>query len=633
MTAHDARVPTGTLRLAEHQPERLRARVDVDAHRRVPVAQHRDGRGGGRGGGDVHAPVGHVHGCAPRAGHERDPIDRHARALARRGGEHVGPRVERERSAARGDVETERGPRGTGLARDAHRDRPAVDPDEVGPAPGVDRAAPDRCDRHTRNADLRDRDRLDPGPCGSEEARLFRPHRIDRQPDRASPRRREREADRRGRVRGRPVGDTGNGELPAVAVDVEPYAGRHRMATVGDDGEIEVVEGDGTRRDGLDPLPRDRVERGLPRRRRVAVERGIAAARETAGQERARRDARAGGRPGRLQRALDRGVGRVGTHARVPGDEERARSRERERARDRQLRLGARRHRADRVAGHDENQRVVDRRRAERAQQVGRHLHDLVDPDVPVGVHIAEADFGEPDGIVLPEEVGPVVVGLHDADRERVERAAREGDRLPGGGAGPAVERDVDGPAAVEGQLRVRDVPVRCTRQRLDEVHVIRRDALVEVDLDALAAGVAESLGQPRRRRITVERGRGPILRPVGVRVAVHGRDDSLHADLVGRRERGRLLAGEDVEPGVARIRGERLVGCTGLLGEADRLRDRGPLPRPQPVAVGDDEHVTRAGRAPQRRRRSCTTPSSARRRRRRGDPRPRRPPDLHRRR
>ena len=101
-------------------------------------------------------------------------------------------------------------------------------------------------------------------------------------------------------------------------------------------------------------------------------------------------------------------------------------------------------------------------------------------------VRVAQADLGEADGIGLAEQVRPVVVDLDDADRERVERAARERDRLAGGGARAAVEHDVHRSSAVERQHRVRDVAVAPAVERLHEVDVVGGDLAVEVDLDAL---------------------------------------------------------------------------------------------------------------------------------------------------
>ncbi len=77
-------------------------------------------------------------------------------------------------------------------------------------------------------------------------------------------------------------------------------------------------------------------------------------------------------------------------------------------------------------------------------------------------------------------------------------------------------------------------------------------DRAVEVELDALPARVAESLRAPCGREVAVERGRGPVFGPERVRVAVRGRDDALHADLIGRGQRGGLLAREHFEARVA---------------------------------------------------------------------------------
>ena len=44
-------------------------------------------------------------------------------------------------------------------------------------------------------------------------------------------------------------------------------------------------------------------------------------------------------------------------------------------------------------------------RGAERAEQVARHLLDLVDAHVVVGVRVAQPDLGEADGVGLAEQV------------------------------------------------------------------------------------------------------------------------------------------------------------------------------------------------------------------------------------
>ncbi len=183
----------------------------------------------------------------------------------------------------------------------------------------------------------------------------------------------------------------------------------------------------------------------------------------------------------------------------------------------------------------------------------------------------------------------------------RAERTGGERHRLSGGGTRVRAQHHVDGLGAVEGEHGVGDVAVRRTTERLDEIDVIGGDGTVQVDLDALAARVAEALGRPRRGEIAVERGDRPVLGPVRVGVAVGGRDDALHADVTRGGERRRLLAGEHVEARVAGIGRQRLVGRAGLLREPDGLGDRRPLACTQPVLVGDDQHVAGRGRAAQR--------------------------------
>ena len=216
----------------------------------------------------------------------------------------------------------------------------------------------------------------------------------------------------------------------------------------------------------------------------------------------------------------------------------------------------------------------------EGAEEIARHLHDLVEVDVVRGVRVAQADLGEPDRVGLAEQVRAVVVDLDDLDRERVEGAPPEADRLPTRGARRGVERHVHGAPTVERQLHVRDETVALAQERLDEVDVVGRDRSVEVDPDALPARVAEGLRPPRGAGIAVERGGGPVLGPVGDGVPVRGRNDALDTDVGGGGQRGRLLAREHVEPRVARVGRERLVLRACSFGEADVLLHGRPAAR-----------------------------------------------------
>ena len=406
-----------------------------------------------------------------------------------------------------------------------------------------------------------------------------------------------------GRVPSRVVDDVRHRELAPRAVDVESKPGRHRVPAVGDHPDIEMIDRHRLRGVDLGPLPPHLVEGRLPGRGRIVVERSAASTRQAPGHECARRDAPARRDVARPQRVLDRGVGRFSAHGRIAGQVEGARGRKRELSSDRQLGLIARRHRPGRVSTHDEGQGMVAGRRSERIEQVARHLHDLMEPDVVSRVRVAQADLGEADGIGLTEQVRPVVVHLDDADRERVERPTRERDRLSRSGARAAVEDHVHRSSAVERQHGVRDVAVAPAVDRLHEVDVVGSDLAVEIDLDALAARVSERLGAPRGGGIAVERGARPILGPVRVRVAERGRGHSLHADVAGRRQRRRLLTREHVEARVAGIGGERSICGVLLLGEPEGLVHARPSPRPQAVVVGDDQHVGGGSRAAQQRR------------------------------
>ncbi len=391
---------------------------------------------------------------------ERQTVDRQPDVVADRGLEHVRALGQLERRTTGRDHEPGRGGRRVRESGDAHRYWTAVDRDQVGATPAVDGTRADRLHRHAGHTERRDSDRLDTGAVGSVELRLFGSDAVDRHPDGATVQCRELDAYRRGRVLGGLITNRGNRHLTALAVGVDTETGGDGVATVGDHREVEMIDRQRCCRLHLGPLTLGRVERGLPGGGRSIVEGGVGPAREASGQEPARRERQTGMRVAREQRLFDCGVGRVRAHRRVPGQLEGARGGEIERPRDRELGLRARRHRPNRIAVHDEHQRMIARRRSQRTEKIVGHLHDLVHAEVLRRVHVAQADLGESDRVVLTEEVRSVIVGLGDANRERVERATREGDRLARGATRAGVEDDVDRRAAVEDQLRVGDETV-----------------------------------------------------------------------------------------------------------------------------------------------------------------------------
>ena len=116
---------------------------------------------------------------------------------------------------------------------------------------------------------------------------------------------------------------------------------------------------------------------------------------------------------------------RAGVHARVAG--------EREAARRGQRRTRARSTAPDRCgAGPDASaSRVITSTsgcvrgaRAQRVEQVLRHLHDLVDAHVVVGVLVAEPDLREADRVGAAEQLAAGVADAGDLDLERARTAA-----------------------------------------------------------------------------------------------------------------------------------------------------------------------------------------------------------------
>ena len=106
-----------------------------------------------------------------------------------------------------------------------------------------------------------------------------------------------------------------------------------------------------------------------------------------------------------------------------------------------------------------------------------------------------------------------------------------------------------------------RDPAVARAVQGLDQVDVVGRERVVQGDAQVLPDGVVEGGHRPRRAQVAVEGLVGPVLGDVGDRVAVvaglHALDAPLLGDgLVGGARRG----GEEREPGVAGVGGERLL-------------------------------------------------------------------------
>ena len=205
---------------------------------------------------------------------------------------------------------------------------------------------------------------------------------------------------------------------------------------------------------------------------------------------------------------------------------------------------------------------------AEGVQEVLRHLLDLVDAHIVLGMLVAEPDLGEPDRVRAAEQLAPRVADVGDLDLEVREPALPERDGLPRGRSRRRVERDRQLRVAVEDQLNFRDPAIAAAVQRLDEVHVVGGDGRRELQADVLPDGIAERRRPPRRGQVAVEGASGAILRCVRDGVAVLRGLDRLDAALLGRGLGVGGLAGKRGQARVVRVGDERLL--PGLLGVSD---------------------------------------------------------------
>ena len=203
------------------------------------------------------------------------------------------------------------------------------------------------------------------------------------------------------------------------------------------------------------------------------------------------------------------------------------------------------------------------------------------------GLVVAHADLREAHGVVERRSAGVADVRVVDGDREVLERAARERDRLAFRSVRRGVQRHRHRTASVEAERRARDGARVEAVERLHEVHVVRRDRLGEVDLDALSDRRPLTRGAPRAGHVAVERLRRAVLREVPDGVAVPRRLDR-RALLLDHR--ARVVAGvrEHREPGVGGGLRERLFTCPFRVA-VNRRKAVPPLGAPS-VRIGDHE-------------------------------------------
>ena len=99
----------------------------------------------------------------------------------------------------------------------------------------------------------------------------------------------------------------------------------------------------------------------------------------------------------------------------LPAKQKRPRLRQRERRGRSTVRAARGRHRSHGIAAHHQHDRVVGRCRAQRVDEIGRHLLDLAHAHVVRRTVVAQSDLGEADRVRLAEEVRALVVHLRDA--------------------------------------------------------------------------------------------------------------------------------------------------------------------------------------------------------------------------
>ena len=268
------------------------------------------------------------------------------------------------------------------------RARVAVELEQVAPAPGGQRGR-HRGPLHARQAELRDRRPAVVDVDCRSSTRASGPPGCPRS-SRAA-RRRSAARSRSGprRWRSRPSDPRSWAARPSACCPSPSIRrpGRHRVPAVGHHLEVEVADGDRLRQLHVDEPARGGPELRRPRRRRVGIERRGRARRARGGKpfRGARGDPTLRG-VGYPQQAVDELVRHRGRESGHPPEPELTSGGDEELADEAHLvgRVPGRDHDRARPA-HREHERVVERLLADRAGEVGRHPHDLVDPHVLAG--------------------------------------------------------------------------------------------------------------------------------------------------------------------------------------------------------------------------------------------------------
>ncbi len=534
---------------------------------------------------------------APSAGvgPQGEGVDLQAQVAAVGGLEAGGPLRQREGVAPR-EGQRVAGLGGGGVAGDPDGHGLAVQLDQVGPAAGVD-PLDGRRGAQAVDAPLGDPDRHHHRALRHPVRGGHRAGGGDADPDvGAGHGSRQVEPHGGGRVGLVGVGDRRDVDhRDLLAVDLDAQRGGHRVATVGDDGEVEVVEGDRRGRLVARPLGVLAQEARAPVGGRVAVDRRGGAGADVAGQApgRRRRDpALVGRRP--AQQRVDHGFGSEGGEPHGAGHRRVARRRQLQQAHHGGFLVRPeRRGRAGPQTGQHDGEGPVERGRTEGVEQVGGRADGLVEADVVV----AEADVGEPDAALVPVVDEVAGVGGGDLDGQALEGPRADVDPLAFAGPRGLVEAEgLRGPV-VDADADLGDPAPLHPVGRLEEADAVGGPGRVVGELDPLALRGGEGRRVPGGAQVVVDRLGRPVLGGVGDRVAVArgaGRQPLVHDHGLGVGTGAR----EDREPVVAGV-GDEHAAVHGL-GGAVGLVDRAPPPGRSPVRVGEDEGGALVRRRPQ---------------------------------
>ena len=465
-----------------------------------------------------------------------------------------------------------------GRAGDAHRERPAVDRDQIRQAVPRERRGHRRA-LHTGDPELGDPDRHDQG------AAVQRAHPLDPDGEAATVECRKGHGRRRhtGRRLHRHRREVDPAARAVVGGDLDPF--RDRVPAVGDHLQVEVVER-GRRRELDVHLRPGKLDVRMPRGSGVAIE---CRRRTAAGWSSRSLDVAvtplvvASGRPKLRSRASSAAF--LLSTAVPESVKERAVGRS-------NSRLSAARSIVDSRRHHD-REWMRGRSRPERGQQRLRHAHRLADLDRRDRCRVGDADLGEAHRVARPRSLGLTLGHAVERQRELREGPAREVERLSLVGARPRAECARNRLTAVEAQPDPADEPPEWPLRVgvvvvLHDIEVVGRDWMLELDLQPLLLDDVAPVHQPRRAGITVERARRTLFRGEAERGPRPGRPNRLDPveDRDGLGGVGRPR--EHLEPLVGGVREQRLLAC--LLRVAVVVSKTGPPHPATPVRVGDHQ-------------------------------------------